>query len=71
MNWKRFGRKRSWPHFKVLFRNSRGGTEKNHERTQSGQPFSGLRFEPRASQIRIRGVNRATMTSGRAAYLSP
>jgi hypothetical protein len=28
MNWKVFGRKRSWPNFKVLSRNSPAGTEK-------------------------------------------
>jgi hypothetical protein len=33
-NWKGFGRKRSWPNFKVLSRHSPGGTEKNHEKTQ-------------------------------------
>jgi hypothetical protein len=29
MNWKGSGRKRSWPNFKVLYRNSPGRTEKN------------------------------------------
>jgi hypothetical protein len=31
MNWKGFGRKRSWPDFKVLSQQSPGGTEKNYE----------------------------------------
>jgi hypothetical protein len=29
MNWKRLGRKPSWPNFKVLFRYSPGGTEES------------------------------------------
>jgi hypothetical protein len=33
MNWKRFGRKRSWPNFKVLSRNSPGGTEETAKKT--------------------------------------
>jgi hypothetical protein len=36
MNWKGSGRKRSWPNFKVLSRNSPGGIEENHENPQSG-----------------------------------
>jgi hypothetical protein len=31
INWKRFGRKRSWPDLKVLFRHSPTETEDNHE----------------------------------------
>jgi hypothetical protein len=31
MNWIGFGRKPSWPNFKVLSRHSPGGTEVNHE----------------------------------------
>jgi hypothetical protein len=31
MNWKGFGRKRSWPNFKVLFPNSPGVTSEYHE----------------------------------------
>jgi hypothetical protein len=34
MNLKAFGRKRSWPKFKVLSRHSPGGTEENHEKPQ-------------------------------------
>jgi hypothetical protein len=33
MNWKGFGRKRSWPNFKVQSQLSSGGTEENHEET--------------------------------------
>jgi hypothetical protein len=36
MNWKGFGRKRSWPYFKVLSRHSPGGTKENHKKSQSG-----------------------------------
>jgi hypothetical protein len=32
MNWKGFGRKRSWNNFNVISRNSPGKTEKNHEK---------------------------------------
>jgi hypothetical protein len=31
INWKGFGRKRSWANFKVLSRNSPGVTKENHE----------------------------------------
>jgi hypothetical protein len=33
MNWRGFGRKRSWPNFKALSRNSPGGTEKKARKT--------------------------------------
>jgi hypothetical protein len=36
MNWKGFGRKRSWPNFKVLSWYSPEGTEKNHDKPQTG-----------------------------------
>jgi hypothetical protein len=45
MNWKGFGRKLSWPNFKVLFRHSPGGTEKI---TKSLNEDSGLRAENRS-----------------------
>jgi hypothetical protein len=63
MNWKGFGRKCSWPNFKVLSRNSRG-TEENHESPLSEYMVSGLRLELGTSQIR-RNVNhsRSVMTS--------
>jgi hypothetical protein len=35
-NWKGFGRKRSWPTYKVPYRHSPGGTEENHGSPQSG-----------------------------------
>jgi hypothetical protein len=31
-----FGRKRSWPNFKVLYRYLFGGNEKNHEKPGPG-----------------------------------
>jgi hypothetical protein len=43
MIWEGFGRKRSWPNFKVLFRHSPGGKEKiqkkisNHDRRSPGR----------------------------------
>jgi hypothetical protein len=42
MNWKGFGRKWSWTNFKVLPWNLPGETEKNYERTQSGQSVAGV-----------------------------
>jgi hypothetical protein len=42
MNWKGFGRKWSWPNFTVLSRHSPAGTEKNHEKPQSGWPVAGV-----------------------------
>jgi hypothetical protein len=64
MNWKGFGRKQLWSNFKVLSWHSPGGTEKNHEKPQSGEPVSGPRFEPRTSKIRSRSVNHSTTTLG-------
>jgi hypothetical protein len=37
MNWKGFGKKKSWPNFKVMSQHSLGGTVKNHEETQVSQ----------------------------------
>jgi hypothetical protein len=42
MNWKEFGRKMSWPNFKLLSRNFSGGTEKT---TESSFRIAGLRAE--------------------------
>jgi hypothetical protein len=36
MNWKGFGRKGSWPNYKVLSWYLPGGTEENREKPQSG-----------------------------------
>jgi hypothetical protein len=63
MNWKGFGRKRSWPNFKVLSRHSPGRTEENHENNQDSW-LSGPTFEPRTSRIRSRSVSHWTMTFG-------
>jgi hypothetical protein len=41
MNWKGFGRKSSWPNFKVLSWQLPGGMEENHEKPQAGKPFAG------------------------------
>jgi hypothetical protein len=37
MNWKGYGRKRSWPNFKVLYQQLPGGTEGNHENPQDSR----------------------------------
>jgi hypothetical protein len=36
MNWKEYGRKRSWANFMALRLHLAEGAEKNHEKTQSG-----------------------------------
>jgi hypothetical protein len=50
MNWKGFGRKWSWPNFKVLSWHLPGGTEENHEKPQSGLLVSRPRFNPGPSE---------------------
>jgi hypothetical protein len=57
--------KRSWPNFKVMSQHLSGESEKNHEKSQSGQSVSGPRFEPGTSRIRRRSVNHSTTTFGR------
>jgi hypothetical protein len=41
INWKGFGRKQSWPNFKVLSRHLPGGTEEDHKKLQLGWPVTG------------------------------
>jgi hypothetical protein len=43
--------------YEVLSRHSRRGTDKSHEKPQSGYPVSGPRFEPGIYRIRSRSVN--------------
>jgi hypothetical protein len=62
MNWKRLGRKRSWPNFKVLSWNSPGGTEENHRNLNLDSRSTGPRFEPRTLWIRSRSINHSTVT---------
>jgi hypothetical protein len=62
MNWKGFGRKWSWPNFKVLYQHFFGGTKRNHEKLQSGYPVSGSRIEAETSRTRSRSVNHSTTT---------
>jgi hypothetical protein len=56
MTWKRFGRKRSWPNFKILSRNSPGGTAENRP--------PGLIIEPGTFRIRSRSFKDSTTTVG-------
>jgi hypothetical protein len=44
INWKGFGRKRTWPNFKVLSQHSPGGTKENHKKPQSGYPVTGAKI---------------------------
>jgi hypothetical protein len=46
MNWKGFGRKQSWPNFKVLHRNSPGATEKTTKNHNVDSWSLGPRIEP-------------------------
>jgi hypothetical protein len=39
MSWKRYGRKRSWPNFKVQTQHFYGGSEENPQKIVSGQPY--------------------------------
>jgi hypothetical protein len=45
-NWKRFGRKCSWPNQELFQQNYPGGTEENHKNSLSGQLVFHLIFEP-------------------------
>jgi hypothetical protein len=49
MKYKGFGRKRSWPNYKVLSCHWLEGAEESHEKPQSGFPVSGSRFKPGTS----------------------
>jgi hypothetical protein len=73
MNWKWFGRKRSWPNLRYYWQ-SPGGTEENHETPRSGKPISGPRFVPGTTWKR-RSVKNSTMTldgrSGPGSGFSP
>jgi hypothetical protein len=54
---KEFGRKCSWPNFKILFLHSSGRAEENNERPQSGWLVSGPRFETGIPRIRSRSFS--------------
>jgi hypothetical protein len=64
INWKGFGRKWSWPNFKVLTRHSPEGTEKTMKDLNQDSRSPGMRIEPGTSQIRSRSVNHSTTTFG-------
>jgi hypothetical protein len=49
INWKWFGRKRSWPDFKLLPRNLHGGTDENHEDSHHSRS-PGLVLKPGPSE---------------------
>jgi hypothetical protein len=53
MNWKGFGRKCSWPNFKVLSQHSPRATEENHRKPLSGLPVLGPTFEPGTSETGV------------------
>lgn len=47
-------------YFNVLFQQLSGGTEENHQNSQSEQMFSGSRSEPGFSRVRSRSTNCST-----------
>jgi hypothetical protein len=49
---KGYGRKRSWPNFKVLSRHSPRGTKENHEKFNQDSRSPEPRIEPGTSRIR-------------------
>jgi hypothetical protein len=64
ISWKGFGRRRSLSSFKILYGNSTGGTEVNHESSQSMQPVFETRFERVSSRIGSKSVDYTTKTFG-------
>jgi hypothetical protein len=62
MNWKSFGRKRSWANFKVLSRHSPGGAEGNYENLDQDSRSPVPRSEPGTSRLRNRSVDHWTTT---------
>lgn len=60
MNRKGYSRKWSWP--MVLSRHLPGWTKKKYKKPQSGEPFSGLRFEP-GTFCRIQNRKAGTTTT--------
>jgi hypothetical protein len=48
MNWKVFGRRWSWPNFKVISQNSPGGIEENHAVFYATRKFITVFKEPAA-----------------------
>jgi hypothetical protein len=54
--------KRPWPNFKVLSRDSPGGTEENHGNLNQNSRSPGPRIEAEISRIRSRSVNHSATT---------
>jgi len=50
INWKGFGRKRSWPNFKVLSWHSPGETEQTMKKINQDSQSLGLRLNPVPSE---------------------
>jgi hypothetical protein len=67
MNLKGFGRKRSWPDFKVLSRHSPGGTEENTNTKNLNQDSHSPvpKIECGTSRIRSKSFKHSTMTFGK------
>jgi hypothetical protein len=68
MNCKGFGRKRSWPNFKVLSRYSPGGTEESHKKLNPDSRSPGPGFESWTSRMRNRSVNHLITMFGRTLF---
>jgi hypothetical protein len=57
MNFKVFGRKRSWSIFKVLYQHSCGGTEENHKICRDSRS-PGRDMNPRPSEYEAEVMNK-------------
>jgi hypothetical protein len=66
MNWKGYGRKRSWPNLRHYLSMFPEGLIKIHEKFQPGYPVSGPRFEPGTSRIWNTSVNYSITTFGKS-----
>jgi hypothetical protein len=64
MNLKGFGRKRSWPNFKVVSWHSSGGMRKTTKNLSQYNRSPGPRFKPGTSQIQSTSVKHSATTFG-------
>jgi hypothetical protein len=64
INWKGFGRKRSWPNFNYYLVIRLEGLNKTTKKTNQDSRSSGPRFDPRTSRIESRSFNHSTTTFG-------
>jgi hypothetical protein len=65
-NWRGFCRKRLWPNYNIVSRNSLG-LRKSMKTLNQDSRSPGPRFEPGILRIRSRSVNHSTTTFGESA----